>query len=129
MRPKNFQLDHYLPWSFVGHDRLWNLVPVSAEANRQKGDRLPPASCLAGLAHVQALGLAQARRTLEPGQLGRLLEPFIEDLRIDLSDLRQLEGPGLEECLQKAYEGVVRPLSDLARAHGYIEWRRTGFSS
>jgi len=35
-----FELDHFLPWSFVGHDRIWNLVPVSKSANSSKSDSL-----------------------------------------------------------------------------------------
>ena len=36
-----FSLDHFLPWSFVAHDALWNLCPTLAEINSAKGDRLP----------------------------------------------------------------------------------------
>ena len=36
-----FSLDHFLPWSFVAHDALWNLCPTIAEINSAKGDRLP----------------------------------------------------------------------------------------
>jgi hypothetical protein len=35
-----FALDHFLPWSFVGHDRIWNLVPVSTKVNSFKSDSL-----------------------------------------------------------------------------------------
>lgn len=34
-------LDHFLPWSFVAHDLLWNIIPVAATANRAKSDSLP----------------------------------------------------------------------------------------
>ena len=35
-------LDHFIPWSFVLHDRMWNLVPVSKSINSSKSDLLPP---------------------------------------------------------------------------------------
>jgi 5-methylcytosine-specific restriction endonuclease McrA len=34
-------LDHFLPWSFVAHDLLWNIIPVDSNANRAKSDSLP----------------------------------------------------------------------------------------
>ncbi|MBC6606947.1 hypothetical protein H8B13_08970 [Hymenobacter sp. BT188] len=37
----NFSLDHFLPWSFVAHDQLWNLVPTSIEVNSAKSNWLP----------------------------------------------------------------------------------------
>lgn len=34
-------IDHFIPWSFVLHDELWNLTPTSKEINSQKSDKLP----------------------------------------------------------------------------------------
>lgn len=36
-----FSLDHFLPWSFVAHDALWNICPTIPDVNSAKGDRLP----------------------------------------------------------------------------------------
>jgi hypothetical protein len=36
-----FSIDHFLPWSFVAHDQLWNLTPVDKATNSKKGDSLP----------------------------------------------------------------------------------------
>lgn len=33
-------LDHYLPWSFVAHDQLWNLIPTTPSANSAKSNKL-----------------------------------------------------------------------------------------
>lgn len=37
----DFSLDHFLPWSFVAHDLLWNIIPTAKNVNSAKGDRLP----------------------------------------------------------------------------------------
>lgn len=34
----NFQVDHFIPWSFVKNDKLWNLVPSCSKCNRNKSD-------------------------------------------------------------------------------------------
>jgi hypothetical protein len=39
--PNEYSLDHFVPWSYITHDQLWNLVPVSNIANSSKGDQLP----------------------------------------------------------------------------------------
>ena len=36
-----FELDHYIPWSFVSHNYIWNLIPTSKSNNLLKSDRLP----------------------------------------------------------------------------------------
>ena len=38
---RNFALDHYVPWSFIAHDNMWNLVPVSNAGNAAKSNNLP----------------------------------------------------------------------------------------
>lgn len=37
----SYDIDHFVPWSFVSHDLLWNLAPVTKAANRSKSDALP----------------------------------------------------------------------------------------
>ena len=33
-------IDHYIPWSFVLHDQMWNLVPTFKNINSKKSDNL-----------------------------------------------------------------------------------------
>lgn len=37
----NMSLDHFLPWSFVAHDQLWNIIPTSKSVNSAKSNCLP----------------------------------------------------------------------------------------
>lgn len=37
----DFSIDHFIPWSFVLHDQLWNLIPVSKSINSKKSDKIP----------------------------------------------------------------------------------------
>lgn len=37
----NLSIDHYLPFSFVAHDQLWNLIPTTKTVNSAKNDWLP----------------------------------------------------------------------------------------
>ncbi|WP_041342809.1 HNH endonuclease domain-containing protein [Runella slithyformis] len=38
---ENLSLDHFLPWSYVAHDQLWNIIPTPKNVNSAKNDRLP----------------------------------------------------------------------------------------
>lgn len=37
----NLSLDHFLPWSYVAHDQLWNIIPTPKSVNSAKNDWLP----------------------------------------------------------------------------------------
>ena len=34
-------IDHFIPWSFVLHDEVWNLIPTFKNINSSKNDKLP----------------------------------------------------------------------------------------
>lgn len=34
-------VDHFIPWSFVLHDQLWNLIPTFKNINSSKSNKLP----------------------------------------------------------------------------------------
>lgn len=38
---KDISIDHFVPWSYVAHDELWNLHPTTKEINSGKGNHLP----------------------------------------------------------------------------------------
>ena len=38
---KNYDVDHFIPWSFVMNDELWNLMPMDSSLNSSKSNKLP----------------------------------------------------------------------------------------
>ena len=38
---KEYDVDHFVPWSFVMNDELWNLMPMDSTLNSAKSNRLP----------------------------------------------------------------------------------------
>ena len=40
--PKQYDIDHFIPWSFMMNDELWNLMPMDSSLNSAKSNRLPP---------------------------------------------------------------------------------------
>jgi HNH endonuclease len=54
---QDMSLDHYLPWSFVAHNQLWNLVPVPKSVNSSKSDRIPNNIYFEKFVKTQHLGI------------------------------------------------------------------------
>ena len=40
-KKKKYDIDHFIPWSFVMNDELWNLMPMDSSLNSSKSNRLP----------------------------------------------------------------------------------------
>lgn len=38
---KDISIDHFVPWSYVAHDELWNLHPTTKSINSSKSNQLP----------------------------------------------------------------------------------------
>nr|WP_294689656.1 HNH endonuclease domain-containing protein [uncultured Anaerostipes sp.] len=41
VKKKKYDIDHFIPWSFVMNDELWNLMPMDSSLNSSKSNRLP----------------------------------------------------------------------------------------
>lgn len=71
MQKGSFSLDHFLPWRFVAHDLLWNIIPTPRHVNSAKSDALPNFSLyfepFARLQHdaFQVVAALQKERMLE----------------------------------------------------------------
>lgn len=115
-----FALDHFVPWSFVCHDQLWNLIPVAPEANMSKGNALPDRSYLEPMIELQHRGLTVTYASLQRQhkRWERITESFLSDLHLDLDGL--LDGGRLHQ----AYIDTVPPLLSLAERSGFSgRWR------
>ncbi|MCZ4288415.1 HNH endonuclease [Hoeflea alexandrii] len=109
-------LDHFLPRSFVGHDRIWNLAPVSKKVNFSKGARLPLDGHLDELIklhhHVVTAALGHARKSEST-----FLDQYCTDLRLSPEQLSD------ERALREAYVGNVLPMLAIAKRMGFpTDW-------
>lgn len=41
LHEKDLSIDHFVPWSYVAHDELWNLIPTTKSINSSKSNNLP----------------------------------------------------------------------------------------
>ena len=40
----DYAVEHFIPYSFVSHDLIWNLIPADKSFNSSKSNKLPPLS-------------------------------------------------------------------------------------
>ena len=113
IHPQHFSLDHFLPWSFVAHDRIWNLVPTVPAVNSMKSNSLPDEHYVEKLAEYQLQGLAATYKTLKKSDWQKRVEPFIIDLRLDFDGLLS------RKIVTDAYKNNILPLLGIAKNQGF----------
>ena len=106
----DFALDHYLPWNFIAHDNLWNLIPVCGDINSAKSDSLPHEKYLGKFVDSQYNALQIYHRHF-CGKWSRLMESYTADLHLK-TDIKK--HPLSEEKLRLGYDRVIPPLIRLA---------------
>lgn len=112
---KDMSLDHFLPWSFVCHDQLWNLVPIPKAVNSAKSDHLPNferyLSKFLSLQY-QAIHYCLGQNKLPKG----IFEDYTNLLHCELNDLKQMP----EAHFGQALKDVLLPLEQIAANMGFV---------
>jgi hypothetical protein len=112
---ERFAIDHFLPWSFVAHDLLWNLTPVETITNSSKGDVLPDVDLYLPRLVKLHLGAIEAA-----GKRPEFLEDYTDCFKVDVSRLLDLG----EDALIAMYREVIVPQTQIATNQGFQSgWR------
>lgn len=122
--PKQYDVDHFIPWSFVMNDELWNLMPMDSSLNSAKSNRLPKWDpFFSKFAENQFLLYGYIH---EKAGIHKLFEACFRDNLHSIWAGQELyrKGNSREEfygILQKN----MQPVYDSARRQGYEIWNRT----
>lgn len=109
----NFDLDHFIPWSFVCHDQLWNLIPADPNHNSSKGNSLPNIDQIGAFIFTQQKALAVAQSILTKDSWQKVTEDYSAGLNIHADRLRD------KDALREAYNRTLNPLVSLASQLGF----------
>ena len=113
---KQYDLDHFVPWSFVSHNLLWNLIPADSSINSSKSNNLPPLEkYLEPFATIQQ----NAIKTLYIKNPNNTL---LEDYLIvydSVSDLVKLS----ESDFYNVFRRTFSPMVQIAENMGFKYWR------
>ena len=118
---KNYDVDHFIPWSFVMNDELWNLMPMDSSLNSSKGNRLPkwdPFFTRFAENQYTMYGLVQNHPAVR-----RLYESCYRDNLHSLWAGLELYRPGnTKQEFFNILEKNMQPVYDSARRQGYELW-------
>ena len=113
---REYDLDHFIPWSFVSHDLLWNLMPADSSINSSKSNKLPDLNLyLPKLAETHQAAL---RINLEKGKQDKLLEDYLS-LGFTPQEIVQMNQERLLDC----YSQTFTPKNQIALNMGFESWK------
>ena len=110
-----YDLDHFIPWSFVTHDLVWNLIPADPGVNSSKSNRLPSLDIF--LPRLAAMQQHAVRISLREGYTKNILEDYLS-LGCSLQELADMDSGRLLECFRR----ICQPLVQIARNTGFAMW-------
>ena len=113
---REYELDHFIPWSFVSHDLLWNLMPADASINSSKSNKLPDLKLyLPKLAEAHQAAL---RINLEIGRQNKLMEDYLS-LGHTPQDIAMMDREHLLDCFFQTFT----PMTQIAYNMGFESWK------
>ena len=113
---REYDLDHFIPWSFVSHDLLWNLMPADSSINSSKSNKLPDLNLyLPKLAETHQAAL---RINLEKGRQDKLLEDYLS-LGHTPQDIVMMDREHLLDCFFQTFT----PMNQIALNMGFESWK------
>lgn len=117
----NYDVDHFIPWSFVMNDELWNLMPMDSALNSSKSNRLPDwDGFFRRFARNQYIMYEMVHAT---EGIRRLYEACYRDNLHSIWANQELYRKGNTEAeFYGILEKNMRPVYDSARHQGYDIW-------
>lgn len=113
----NLSLDHFLPWSFVAHDQIWNIIPTPKPVNSAKNDWLPSIDLyFSGYAQQQFDGFQFHANN---GQ-DKLLEDYSVLFGQSLNAIQQQPFSWFRERLERTVLPQIQTAQNLGFSHPFI---------
>lgn len=117
----DFDIDHFVPWSFVANDELWNLLPMDSSLNSSKSNNLPQWKYFELFAKNQYMMYESAKSS------EKIMDKFKKCQRDNLVMTWSMEelyiAENDREAFIKVLEEKLHPVYDSARIQGYEIWR------
>ena len=117
-----YDIDHFIPWSFVMNDELWNLMPMDSSLNSAKSNRLPQWDPFYQRFSENQYILYELIQKL-PG-IYKLYEACWRDNLHSIWAGQELYRPGnSREEFNEILRKNMQPVYDSARRQGYEVWK------
>ena len=120
--PKMYDVDHFIPWSFVMNDELWNLMPMDSSLNSSKSNRLPRWNPFFDRFAVNQYLLYELIHENE--NIHKLFESCYRDNLHSIWAGQELYRKGnSKEEFYNILQKNMQPVYDSARRQGYEVWK------
>jgi hypothetical protein len=113
INPKEIVVDHFLPWSYLGHDQYWNLCPTIQLINSKKSDRLPADLYLNSLIDIQQKTLFWVKNSKNKNDWNSFSEVYISALQLTEDELLN------KIIFESALKRTILPHYQLAKNMGF----------
>ena len=121
IQEKKYDIDHFVPWSFVMNDELWNLMPMDSALNSSKSNRLPRWDPFFGRFAANQYAMYELIQKF-PG-IHKLYEGCWRDNLHSIWAGQELYRPGnTREDFENILEKNMLPIYESARRQGYEIW-------
>lgn len=118
----NYDVDHFIPWSFVMNDELWNLMPMDSSLNSSKSDKLPEWDKFFGMFAGNQFMMYELIH--EKAGIRKLYEACYRDnLHSIWANMELYRKGNSKEEFCEILARNMRPVYDSARRQGYEVWR------
>ncbi|MBQ3794875.1 MAG: HNH endonuclease, partial [Butyrivibrio sp.] len=122
--PKGYDVDHFIPWSFVMNDELWNLMPMESALNSSKSNKLPAWDPFFIRFSQNQYLLYQLIHDEDYPGMHKRFEACYKDNIHSIWANQELYRPGnTPEEFGNILEKNMRPVYDSARRQGYELWK------
>ncbi|MBR6054595.1 MAG: HNH endonuclease [Bacteroidales bacterium] len=115
LRVGEYDLDHFIPWSFVVHDLLWNLLPSDSSVNSSKSNCIPSLDkYLEPMTRIQHAALRENYATNPSDKL-------FEDYMVFRCSIPELIDASDERFLA-LFRNEFTPMAQTATNMGFAPW-------
>ncbi|MCQ2551287.1 MAG: HNH endonuclease [Clostridia bacterium] len=122
---KSISIDHFIPWSYVAHDELWNLIPTTRSINSSKSNNLPEwKTYFHRLCETEYFAYQLVNEYDHMRDLQEAVEKCMKDHVNDAEVRHKLYRPGQSQLeFSNRLEEIVFPAYESARNMGFGIWK------
>lgn len=120
---ENYDVDHFIPWSFVMNDELWNLMPMDSGLNSSKSNKLPKWDpFFRRFASNQFILYSMIHDDRKPEIRKKYESCYRDNLHSIWANQELYRKGNSEEEFYNILEKNMQPVYDSARRQGYQIW-------
>ncbi len=122
---RKYDVDHFIPWSFVMNDELWNLMPMDSSLNSAKSNKLPNWDLFFDkYANNQFIMYKLIHDT--PGIHDLFVHCYRDNLHSIWAGQELYRKGNSKDEFYNILQKNMQPVYDSAKRQGYEVWNRVG---